>query len=175
MELLSSRNLGGKDEQKSPSPWSRWRNEVQRRVFLNATKLMKGDMGLRQDFAVPGWVWSFLNGAFTLVAKTNKGLHARSSCLLDTDLGGNEKESAVRAVRSPQGHWSPSALQSRTWNTCGAPLHPGASTPVSHCLSTLRSRPQTRASQVEPLLGPHAWKVLVSAFLDILPLLLPRI
>lgn len=125
MELLSSSNLGGKEEQKSPSPWSRWRNEVQRRVFLNATKLIKGDMGLKQDFAVPGWVWSFLNGAFTLVAKTNKGLHAGSSCLLDTDLGGNEKESAVRAVRSPQGHWSPSALQSRTWNTCGAPLHPG--------------------------------------------------
>ena len=102
MELLSSRNLGGKDEQKSPSPWSRWRNEVQRRVFLNATKLMKGDMGLRQDFAVPGWVWSFLNGAFTLVAKTNKGLHARSSCLLDTDLGGNEKESAVRLCDLPK-------------------------------------------------------------------------
>ena len=117
----------------------------------------------------------FPERAFTLVAKTNKRLHARSSCLLDTDLGGNEKESAVRAVRSPQGHWSPSALQSRTWNTCGAPLHPGASTPVSHCLSTLRSRQQTRASQVEPLLGPHAWKVLASAFLGILPLFLPRI
>ena len=41
--------------------------------FLNATKLIKGHMGLKQDFGVPGWVWCFLNGPSLSLPRQTKG------------------------------------------------------------------------------------------------------